>query len=102
MVYCRVRLAEKRKTRSYRCLAFDQEANGCKGVDRSICCRRCGDDGHFAKDCKKDELEAASFGKILRVESKRISVKDCTADGHKVASATDSSARALAIVVEVN
>jgi len=102
VVYCRVRLAEKRRTRCYRCLAFDHEANRCKGVDRSKCCRRCGDDGHFEKDCEKDELEATSFGKILRVESKRFSVKDCTADGHKVASATDSAARALANVVEVN
>lgn len=69
VVNCRVRLIEKKRTRCYRCLAFDRKANECKGVDRTKCCRRCGDVRYFAKDCKKDALEAASFGKILREES---------------------------------
>lgn len=40
VVYCRVRLAEKKKTRCYRCLAFDHVAKECIGVDRTNCCRQ--------------------------------------------------------------
>jgi len=36
VVYCRVRLADKGKGRCFKCLAFNHEANVCKGTDRSI------------------------------------------------------------------
>ncbi|KAL4122565.1 hypothetical protein QTP88_014871 [Uroleucon formosanum] len=70
VVNCRVRLPDKKRIRCFRCLAFDHEAKECKGADRSKCCRRCEDVGHFAKDYKKDALKAATFAKTLREESK--------------------------------
>lgn len=69
VVSCRVRLAEKRKGRCYKCLAFDHEAKECKGADRTSSCRRCGNQGHYAKDCAAEALEADAFSNLLRKEA---------------------------------
>lgn len=71
LVSCRVRLAEKKGRRCFRCLAFDHESKDCKGTDRSKCCRRCGGTGHYARECNTDADAAAAFGKTLREESRK-------------------------------
>jgi len=69
VVSCRVRLAEKRNGRCFKCLAFDHESKECKGADRSNSCRRCGNQGHYAKDCTAEASEAIAFSNLLRKES---------------------------------
>lgn len=66
VVSYRVRVVEKRRTRCFRCVAFAHESKGCKGVDWSRCCRRCGQNLHFAKDCVTDAFDAATFAKVLQ------------------------------------
>lgn len=81
VVSCRVRVAENRKRRCYRCLAFDHESKECRGMDRRNCCRRCGKVGHFAKDCTTEVKEAATFGELLRKETRSNGERTLEAEG---------------------
>ena len=51
--WLRVRFAERRKPlRCGRCLMFGHHRTICKGIDRTDCCRDCGERGHVAANCK--------------------------------------------------
>lgn len=71
VVSCRVREAEKRNGRCFKCLAFDHESKSCKGPDRSKCCRRCGQSGHYVADCIAERADAAAFTEALKKEALR-------------------------------
>jgi len=66
VVSCSVRHCEA-KARCFRCLAYGHEAKSCQGPDRSKCCRRCEQDGHFAITCAATQEDAQSFAKSLAV-----------------------------------
>lgn len=70
VVSCRVRQAERKIARCFRCLAYGHDSKTCQGADRSKNCRRCGTAGHFAKDCKAEAAEATAFRSALEKESK--------------------------------
>jgi len=53
------------KIRCFRCLAHGHEAKSCQGSDRTKCCRRCGQDGHFINTCAAIQEDAVSFAKAL-------------------------------------
>lgn len=72
VVSCRVRLAEKRRARCFKCLAFGHEAKDCNGIDRKLNCRRCGKTEHVAKDCTAEISEASAFRKILESEAQNL------------------------------
>ncbi|CAI6361113.1 unnamed protein product [Macrosiphum euphorbiae] len=69
VVSCRVRQAERRIARCFKCLAHGHDTKTCQGTDRGKNCRRCGTIGHLAKDCKAEAAEAAAFKSILEKES---------------------------------
>lgn len=68
MVSCSVRHCDA-KARCFRCLAYGHEAKSCQGPDRTKCCRRCGEDGHFANTCAATREDALSFAKSLETTS---------------------------------
>ncbi|XP_008181355.1 uncharacterized protein LOC103308904 [Acyrthosiphon pisum] len=70
VVSCRVRQAERKSARCFRCFAHGHETKTCQGADRSKNCRRCGTAGHLAKDCKAEAAEATAFRSMLEKESK--------------------------------
>lgn len=43
----------KRVLRCFKCMGFGHMSANCKGPDRSEQCRKCGEKGHFAKDCSQ-------------------------------------------------
>ncbi|XP_022162263.1 uncharacterized protein LOC111028036 [Myzus persicae] len=65
VVSCRVRQAEKRNVRCFRCLAYGHDTKTCQGTDHGKNCRRCGTIGHLAKNCKAEAAEAAAFRSML-------------------------------------
>jgi len=74
LVYCRVK-AGTRRVRCYRCLAFRHEARICTSPDRGKNCRKCGEVGHYALNCKADKELIYQFrdnlhGKNDVIESK--------------------------------
>lgn len=69
VVSCRVRQAERRSVRCFRCLAYGHDTKTCQGIDRGKNCRRCGTIGHLAKDCKAEAAKAAAFRSMLEKES---------------------------------
>ena len=54
-VVCRVR-QKLDILRCFKCLGYGHVGRDCTGPDRSKSCRLCGQEGHIAKDCKKDPL----------------------------------------------
>lgn len=72
LVSCRLRLAEKRRSRCFRCLAFGHEVGQFGDCpDRRECCRRCGNRGHKAAVCQATIEESRTFQKQLDAESNR-------------------------------
>lgn len=74
LVYCRIK-AGIRRVRCYRCLAFSQEARISTGPDRGKNCRKCGEAGHYASNCKANKELIYQFrdnlhGKNNVIESK--------------------------------
>lgn len=79
LVYARVRPTEL-PPRCFRCLAFGHVLEDCKGPDRSRCCWRCGDAGHFRQVCTADVVQARTFMSSLSAKTARV-VKP--SDSHK-------------------
>lgn len=59
------------RNRCPKCLVLGHSAGTCTGKDRSSCCRRCGEPGHYAVNCKAETMVAASFRKELEEDGRR-------------------------------
>jgi len=69
IVFCKVRFA-KTKLRCFKCLVFGHESKMCKGPNRERCCRKCGNEGHFAINCNANREDVISFRTKLTNDSK--------------------------------
>lgn len=77
VVSCRVREAEKRNGRCFKCLAFDHESRSCKGPVRSKCCRRSSQHGHYVADFTVERSAAAAFTEVFKKSTKALRGGHC-------------------------
>lgn len=66
VVSCRVRQAERKSVRCFRCQAYGHDTKACQGKDHSANCMRCWKTRHMVKDCKEEADEATASGLFWR------------------------------------
>jgi len=74
-VYCRVRTSDY-QPRCFRCLAIGHVSKDCSGANREKCCRKCGQDGHFAAQCGADQVSTLAFRRVLAEETRKLALRE--------------------------